>query len=141
LTAQSSIQVGYWMSLVKPRAPHPHCPPHKREGWVGKLNRNSIPCRRPRVPLIDGSIMVCSTPSHVLIVCTAAAIRRHPVNVLIWVLDVASLAVDAILRVDDVRQNAALLYPFINLGGTVARGGASIDVVLGRPLQCRIRYL
>jgi hypothetical protein len=99
------------MSLVKPRTDTLTSLP-KREGWVGKLNRNSIAptlpspsCAEGRVgdlPLIDGSIMVCSTPSHVLIVGTASTLGRHPVDILIGILDVAGLTVDAILRVDDV---------------------------------------
>src|SRR3954468_4704013 len=38
--------------------------------------------------------------SHIRIVRAAAALGHHPVYVLQWVLDVTSLAVDAILRVD-----------------------------------------
>ena len=38
--------------------------------------------------------------SHIRIVRPAAALRRHPVDVLGGILDVAGLAVDAVLRVD-----------------------------------------
>src|SRR5260370_22778194 len=112
LTAQCSIQVGYWMRLVKPRASTlTYLPTSGKGGWgnlIETVSRPHLPspgCGGGEVgdlPLIDGSIMVCSTPSHVLIVGTAAAVGRHPADILIGILNVAGLTLDAILRVDDV---------------------------------------
>src|SRR6185436_19491039 len=70
--------------------------------------------------------------SHVGVDGSLAALRRHPVDVLVGVLDVAGLAVHAILRVDyELRRRRPLLHPFVNRRRTVAAGGAGVDVMLG----------
>ena len=51
--------------------------------------------RRPNAPTPGRSA------SHIRIVRPAAALGRHPGDVLVRVLDVAGFAVDAVLRVDD----------------------------------------
>src|SRR6185437_12399891 len=52
--------------------------------------------------------------SHVRIVRTAAALGRHPCDVLIRVLDVARFAVNAVLGVDDELRIARFLHPFVD---------------------------
>ena len=73
--------------------------------------------------------------SHVRIFRPAAALRRHPGDVAVGVLDVAGFAVDAVLRVDHEPRLSALLHPFVDAGRAIARRGPGIDVVLGRLLQ------
>src|SRR3546814_13542863 len=58
-------------------------------------------------------------PSHVRIVGAAAALRRDPDDVLGGILDVARLAVDAVLRVDLQPWAAAVLDAFVNPRRTV----------------------
>src|ERR1700678_3519713 len=77
------------------------------------------------------------TSSHILIVRPAAAFRRYPGNVAVRVLDIASLAVDAVLRVDDVTRLTRLFDPLIDTGRAVACGRPGIDIVLRGELQRR----
>src|SRR6202163_547770 len=72
-----------------------------------------------------------STPLHILVVRPAAALRRDPDDVAVGVLDVAGLAVDAVLRIDDVTRIPLLVDPFIDAGRAVARRGAGKHVMLG----------
>src|ERR1700722_12868277 len=58
--------------------------------------------------------------SHIRIIRPAAALWRHPGDVLVRVFDVAGFAVDAILRVDHVAWLAALLDPFIDASRAIA---------------------
>src|SRR3984885_5856617 len=50
--------------------------------------------------------------SHVRIIRSAAPLGRHPINVLIGVLDVTGFAMDTILRIDHVTRLSAFLDPF-----------------------------
>src|SRR5262245_1142536 len=73
---------------------------------------------------IEISDMAVSWPErsnmlHIRIVRTAGALGRNPGNVLIGVLDIASLAVDAVLRVDHIARLTPLLYPFIDAGRAI----------------------
>ncbi len=81
----------------------------------------SLPHRARR-----GKPVGCRPPrSHVGIVGSAAALGHHPVDVLGHVLDVAGLAVDAILRVD-LEPRLLLLAPddLVDAGRAVALLGA-----------------
>src|SRR6266702_2274950 len=78
---------------------------------------------------------------HVRIIGAATALGWNPGDVLVGVFDVASLAVDAVLRVDDKARRTALLHPFVDPGWAIARGGPAIDVMLRRLLQRRIGHL
>src|SRR5262249_32346919 len=73
--------------------------------------------------------------SHVGIIRAAAAFRQHPGNVAVRVFDVASLAVHAVLRVDDKARLASLLHPFVDARRAIACGRSGVDVVLGGLLQ------
>src|SRR6266851_2015102 len=76
--------------------------------------------------------------SHIRIVRPAAALGRNPGDVPIGILDVASLAVHAVLRVDHESGRASLLHPFVDAGRAIAGRRAGINVVLGRLLQAGI---
>src|SRR5215813_6359188 len=68
---------------------------------------------------------------HVRIIRSSSALGRHPVDVLPRVLDVARLAVDAVLRVDlqALRRCARLFVgdELVHAGGAVALLGAVVD--------------
>src|SRR5471032_510857 len=83
------------------------------------------PARRgkPRCPQRTKRIMVwryrdraTEPPSHIGIFRAAAALRRHPGDVAVGVLDVAGFAVDAVLRVDHKARLTALLDPLVDTG-------------------------
>src|SRR4029453_6532754 len=76
--------------------------------------------------------------SHIHIVRPAAALGGDPVDVLVRVLDVAGLAVDAVLGVDLIAHAPLALDPFIDARRAVALRGAAIDIVLGRLLQAHV---
>src|ERR1700736_2984144 len=61
-------------------------------------------------------------PLHIRIVRAAAALWRHPIDVLRRVLDVARLAVDAILRVD--HKTWIALFRLVGIDHFVDGGGA-----------------
>src|SRR5712691_3609512 len=82
-----------------------------------------------------------SPSSHIRIARPAAALGRNPGDVLIRVLDVARLAVDAVLRVDHEAGLAPLLHPFVDAGRAIARRGTGVAVVLGGLLQRGIGHL
>src|SRR5471030_2223701 len=69
--------------------------------------------------------------SHIWVVRAHAALRRHPVDVAVGVLDVAGFAVDAVLRVDDVARLPALLHPLVDAGRAIARRWTGVDVMVG----------
>src|SRR4051794_22810763 len=65
---------------------------------------------------------------HVRIIGTSAALGCDPVDVLRRVLDVARLAVNAVLGIDlKPRRSTVILYEFINACRTVALFGARVD--------------
>ena len=69
--------------------------------------------------------------SHPRIIRPAAALRRDPGDVLVGILDIARLAVHAVLRVDLVlRAPGGVLQPFIDAGRAVALAEPGEDVVL-----------
>src|SRR5690606_37966666 len=70
-----------------------------------------------------------------------ATLRRHPVDVLVGVLDVAGLAVHAILGVDDVDLPAILLHPLIDACRTITGRRTGINVMFGALLQLHVLYL
>src|SRR5262245_36206934 len=81
-------------------------------------------------------------PLHPRVVRPAAALRHRPVDVLIGVLDVAGLAVYAVLRVDDeARKLAPLLDPLVDAGGTIAGGRTAVYVVFGVELKLGVGHL
>src|ERR1035438_7145642 len=102
--------------------------------------RTAVAARRCEVENPDVAVSWPGRPpvSHIWIVGPAAALRRNPGDVLIRVLDVASFAVDAILRVDDEFRRAALVYPFINAGRAIACGRSIENVMFGALLQRHI---
>ena len=60
--------------------------------------------------------------SHVGIIWPAATFWRHPVDILVGVLDIARFAMDAVLGVDLVTRVFAFFFnPFIDAGGAIAR--------------------
>src|SRR6478735_6348972 len=67
---------------------------------------------------------------HALVIGAAAALRRNPGDIAVRVLDVAGLAVDAVLGVDLEARASALLDPFVNAGRAIAVRRTGIDVVL-----------
>ena len=58
---------------------------------------------------------------HVGIIGAATALRRYPDDVLCRVLDVASFAVDTVLRIDLQLRSAAVIFAddFVNTGRTI----------------------
>src|SRR5688572_2524756 len=64
---------------------------------------------------------------HVRIVRSAATFGDHPLDVLLRVLDVAGLAVHAILGVDLEAGVAALRHEFVHPSRTVARLGPVVN--------------
>src|SRR5690606_13696520 len=64
-----------------------------------------------------------------------AALGWGPGDVLIWILDVAGLAVNAVLRVDHEAGSRWLFEPLVNTCRTVAGGRSGEDVVLRSHLQ------
>src|SRR5262249_22196683 len=68
---------------------------------------------------------------HARVVRSAATLGHGPVDVLVGILDVASLAVHAVLSVDDIARSLRLLQPFVHPGGAVAAGRGGMAVVLG----------
>src|SRR4029079_9944338 len=97
------------------------------------------PARRgkPRCPRFSKRIVVwryrgraAEPPSHIRVLRSAAALRRHPDYVAVGVLDIAGFAVDAVLRVDHKARLAALLDPLLDAG----RGGARRTNGLARRL-------
>src|SRR3546814_253504 len=79
---------------------------------------------------------------HIRIVRTTAALRRDPVDVLIGVLDVAGLAVDAVLRIDlELHRPIVLLKPFIDPRRAIAGRRAGIDAQFALQLQRRVLQL
>src|ERR1700728_1007948 len=84
---------------------------------------------------------VLSLPSHVWIVGATATFGRNPGNVAVRVLDVARLAVDAVLRIDDVFQVFAFAHPLVDAGRTISGRRAAVDVMLRRPLQIEIGHM
>src|SRR5262245_60057081 len=85
--------------------------------------------------------MAASWPgrSHVRIARPAPALGGNPGDVLIRVLDIAGLAVHAVLRVDHVARRTPLLHPFIDPGRAIARRRTAVDVVLGGLLEAKVR--
>ena len=72
--------------------------------------------------------MLCARNNllHVRVIRTAAALGRHPGDILRRILDVAGFAMDAILRVDLESRAAWLLDDFINARGTITLRGLTI---------------
>ena len=66
---------------------------------------------------------------HIRVIRPAAAFRRHPVDVLGGILDIAGFAVDAVLGVDLQARLAAicLAHDFVDAGRTVALLGRVIE--------------
>src|SRR5438094_801391 len=73
--------------------------------------------------------------SHPRIVRTATALGHHPIDVLVRVLDIAGLAVHAVLSVDDEARLSALLDPLVDAGRAVAARRPRVDIVLGELLH------
>src|SRR5438270_473509 len=67
-------------------------------------------------------------PSHIRIVRSVAALRRGPIDVLRRVLDIARLAVDAVLEVDlELRVlPVVVVEDLINAGRAVEPGGLPV---------------
>ena len=62
---------------------------------------------------------------HIRVVRAAAAFRAGPVNVAIGVFDVASFAVDAVLRIDlEAFRAVRIFHPFIDACRAIAWRGA-----------------
>src|SRR4051794_924341 len=81
---------------------------------------------------------ISAVSSHVEIDRPFAALRRRPGYVLVGVLDIAGLAVDAVLRVDDEARLVAFLHPFVDRRRAVARGRSGEYIVLAGLLDRRV---
>src|SRR3974390_89238 len=81
--------------------------------------------------LENGAATSAGSPLQARIVRSAPALGDRPVDVLVRILDVACLAMDAVLSVDDVARPVRLLQPFVHARRAVATRQASINVVLG----------
>src|SRR5208337_3298286 len=72
-----------------------------------------------------------SLDSHLLVIRAAAALRGRPVDILGGVLDVAGLAVDAVLRVDDeagVRFSCLVVVDdIVHAGGAIEARGLTVS--------------
>jgi hypothetical protein len=80
--------------------------PDRPQGLIRRLIRRQD---KGRAGLSGAAFIIeyyCQTLSHVRVVRTAGALR-HPVDVLVGILDVAGLAVDAVLRVDHIAAGSA----------------------------------
>src|SRR3712207_3051401 len=68
-------------------------------------------------------------PSHIHVVRPAAAFGRHPVDVLVGVLDVACFAVHAVLGVDWVAHadGGRILNPFVDAGRAITLRRSGVD--------------
>ncbi len=69
--------------------------------------------------------------SHIWIDRPLVALSLHPIDILIGILDVAGLAVNAVLG-DDDKSSAVRLHPFVNVGRRVAD-----DFCSAMSLTCR----
>ena len=78
---------------------------------------------------------------HPAIVRTATAFGRHPVDVLVGVLDVTRLAVDAVGGVDLVAEVRTLAHPFVDRRRAVERRRTAENVVFRGLLQRRVADL
>src|SRR3954454_6446186 len=67
---------------------------------------------------------------HIGIFWSPTPLRGLPGDVAVGILDVASFAVDAVLRVDHKARLPTLLHPLINTGRAVARRRPGVDVML-----------
>src|SRR6476469_8394349 len=97
--------------------------------------------RQPAVEAPDSGSIVTETwsrASHIRIIRPAAAFGRHPIDVLIRVLDVAGFAVNAVLRIDHIFGTARLLHPLVNAGRAIARGRTGEAIMLGGFLQAHV---
>src|SRR6478736_6677168 len=74
----------------------------------------------------SATVFMCP-PLHVGVVRAAAAFRDDPDDVLLRVLDVARLAMHAILRVDLQSGRATFRNEFVHPSRTVARLGAVVN--------------
>src|SRR5438270_6708444 len=90
--------------------------------WSGRMDT-----MRVGFALSNSATVFMRTSSHVGVVRAAAAFRHDPYDVLRRVLDVAGLAVHAVLRVDPQALRAAFLHEFVDPVRTVARLGACVN--------------
>src|SRR3954453_5777053 len=77
-------------------------------------------------PIVSAIAAVPTKILHVRVIWSSTAFGNDPVDVLGRVLDVACLAVDAILRVDLEPRPTSLLDELIDSGGAVALLGPGI---------------
>src|SRR5688500_14096345 len=75
---------------------------------------------------------------HVRVVRAAAAFGNDPLDVLLRVLDVAGLAVNAVLRVDLQPRRPAVTHEFVDSSRTVTRLGAVVNRKVERHGNCGI---
>src|SRR6185295_1024463 len=101
--------------------------------WASTLMASSTVCSgrtettRLGLTLSSSATVFMSPPLHVGVVRAAAALRDDPDNVLLRILDVARLAVHAVLRVDLQPRSAAFRNEFVDPSWTVARLGAVVN--------------
>ena len=99
----------------RPRAPPAASASPAAAGWRRRSDRTPAARRDAASPSPSAGPQLPLRPSsHARIVRAAAALGHHPVDVLVGVLDIAGLAVDAVLRVDHVARLAALLHPLVD---------------------------
>ena len=78
---------------------------------------------------------------HPRVVRPAAALRRHPIDILGRVLDIAGLAVQAVLRVDLEARRAPLLDHLVDRGRAITLRGLGIGWQIIAERNVRVRKL
>src|SRR5205823_14911886 len=95
--------------------------------------------------LVGDTIAECTRASflHVRVIRSAGALRYHPIDVLLRVLNVAGFAMDAILRVDLQPLLAApgLLDDLVYPGRTIALLRRVVEPIIDLDRLCRVAQL
>src|SRR5215472_19062318 len=115
---------------------------------AARTNASSRPARPPVRKMSITFSFICLDPltsihspaSHIRVIGPAASLRYDPIDVLPGVLDVAGLAVNAILRVDLQIWVARLCLPhdFVDAGGTITLFRRIVEPIVDRDRLRRI---
>src|SRR5215468_10260579 len=99
-------------------------------GAATKVEKSTTLSPEKMLSLATGSLLNCRVcfsgpqgrsrcPLHLGVVRTASALRSSPCDVADGILDVAGLAVDAVLRVDDQLEVGTLADPLVDAGWAI----------------------